>query len=487
MAESKTTTKALSGSVALLIRQAITTPITAVGLIVLSRILSPTDFALQSIATMITSSSFLLIDGGLTQSLIQCKTLPTTSAIKQIRLYKYSISVLLLLILLCCTYFIRSFSDLNISTAPGFLGICVIAGLLQSERGHAAVDLQRLVNWKPLARIEIWEVVTQTSVAISVAAVMRNAWAFPIGMAARFLCGTMLLQKQPREAVEKSSTDNHPTTIPELLRFGIPTQVTSGLSLLQNAIIPIVVGSTAGLNESGLLVWSMSIASLPILPLQVFNSLLFSLGSDLRRKDNYDSSLLNRLTYLTLLSASIWGVLFALSLPFGINFVFGSKWMNALPLVSMLIVGNICVWFNAVLTSQIYAFGLSAERMKFAFAEFIMLWVLSGGGSLAAGASGYCIGFVTAQIVLMIWLAQVLGRAVNASLRPWRSVTVICACSVILLLLNLIRVSLFGLDACIAATVIMIIITASLLQQAITQMRAIPLINQSLPSLIRRD
>jgi len=481
MAKSKTTAKVLTGSLALIIRQAITTPITALGLIILSRTLTPADFGLQSVATLVTSSSFLLIDAGITQSLVQCRSLPTPTTIHQIRRYKYSISFLLVLILLCSTYYIGSLSALGIRAAPAFLAMCVAAGLLQSERGLAAVELQRLVSWKPLAKIEVWEVVTQTTVGVVIAVITKTAWAFPVGIAARFLCGAILLKKHPKQPVVELLTNATPATLLELLRFGIPTQVTSGLSLLQNAIIPIVLGATVGLEESGLLVWSMSIASLPILPLQVLTSLLFSLGSDLRRNDSYDKSLLNDLMHLTLLSATLWGALFAFAMPFGIGLVFGLKWVKAIPLVSMLIVGNICVWFNAVLTSQIHAFGFSAERMKFAFAEFVMLWALSGIGSLVAGSTGYCIGFVLAQIVLLLGLTQVLGGVVNVDLKPWRCAAIVCACGAIVFLLNVIRSSPIGMNVSGAAVFIIIVVMAQLLNQAIKHMRSIPIINENLP------
>jgi O-antigen/teichoic acid export membrane protein len=406
--------KAIAGSFALLARQAICLPMNAIGVICLSHFLTPTDFGVQSLTTVCISASFMIIDAGLSQALVQSKEPASLAINRRVLLYKRLTALVLSTLAMIVAADVLRWYGLAGRISATYFVACVIGALLQSERSQAAVWLQRRVEWGSLARIEIAEVATQNIVALTVAYVFRSAWVFPASIIGRYLVGVILLHKHAAPSGSSHRIGN--IALSRLVGFGLSTQATSGLSLIQNAINPLVVGSVAGIASSGLVSWSLSIAALPTLPFQTIQMLLFSVAAEARRRGTYDGTLLACCLRAALAVGTLVAVGLVPLMPSIIKAVFGREWLPATAITSILMFANVCVWFNGLVTSQLLAFGLSTSRMAFAVLEFLCLWALAGTGAWVGDGVGYALGFTITQILLALTLLEFGRRRVAPQL-----------------------------------------------------------------------
>jgi PST family polysaccharide transporter len=262
-----------------------------------------------------------------------------------------------------------------------------------------------------LARLEVAEIAAQSVVAAGVALAAHSAWAFPVSLFCRYGLGaTVLATKRRAEPAIEATSGAEKNNLRRLLAFGAPVQTITALSVLQNAINPIVVGATAGLPAAGLISWGVSVASLPTIALQGLPALLFALSAEGRRRSHYNVALLRTGLRLTLTAACALAVFTAAVLPLVVIHVFGGKWLAAITPTIYLLSASTMMWFNSLLTSQCYAYGQVGGRLRLAFVECIAQWVFAGAGAYMFGATGYAIGLVIAQLILLTALIVMIRQ-----------------------------------------------------------------------------
>ena len=279
--------KIVKGGAALLVRQMVSLPVNAVGVALASRLLLPKDFGVQAVLTPIIALSLMLIDLGTSQALIQGRTAPGPRALRWVQLLKSSSGIAVIGGLTVLSAWLVRLLGLSRDLVWIFPA-CGLIGWLQSQRAYQAVPLQRRVDWQRLAKVEIAEIVSYNGALIVAAYLTRSAWSFVIALGMRMGLGALVLMSVNRALALRD--DGGEGSLRELLRFGVPLQSTTLLSVLMSSANPVVVGGTMGIKAVGFLNWSNYVVALPILPLQPLPSFLFSVLSERGRQVKDDHS-----------------------------------------------------------------------------------------------------------------------------------------------------------------------------------------------------
>ena len=406
--------KVVKGGIALIIRQTLSLPVNAVGIIFASRLLTPADFGAQAFIIPLSTIAMVLADLGTSQALVQSAEEAEPALLRKVQLLKLLGGILSavafsLLSPWMLHYFALPASFIWLFPACGFLG------WLQSQRAYQAVGLQRQVNWQLLARIEMMEIVSYNVALVISAYLLRSAWCFVLALSTRYLIGAILLRISTQPQTINSSSS---LTLNSLLRFGVPLQATLLFGILNGLVNPVVVGSLVGLHAVGIVNWSAYIVSLPTLPFQPLPNFLFSVLSERRRQGRNDNDLLANVTYIGSIAIGLLSLWIALSMEWLVMHIFGAQWNEAVPVVSILILGNL-IWFPTILiASQLTSHGYSQVWFLTNLLGTLLLWITAGLGTIYLGTMGYVLGWLVASSIPLVVLSGAAQSRTGLNV-PW--------------------------------------------------------------------
>ena len=397
----------IKGGATLGVRQVISLPLNALGTGIAANLLSPDDFGVLAILLVMISLSFCIVDLGTSNALVQSSLEPSSGLLQTVQRYKLLGVVICFIGYALLSPFLVAYYRLPQWTGYLFVSCCII-GWLQSQRNYLSFKLQRQLLWSKIAAIEMAEILAYNVALIGTAYFFRNPSCFVVGLAARWCAGSILMMRtkmssQPPETDKTGS-------FKDLLRFGLPMQTTSILSLIQNSVNPIVVGSIAGVRAVGMINWSGYVTSLPRLPLQPFPSFLFSVISRRNREGKSDEYYIKMSIRLGVLGITFFSLLLFLMLDTLVPLFFGQKWVASIPVASILLLTNSTFIPHLILIAFLNAKGHSASRLKLSLIEAILVGIFGGGGALFFGIYGYAIGIILVGVVVLILESKVTER-----------------------------------------------------------------------------
>ncbi len=401
----------IKGGGALGVRQAISLPLNALGTGVAANLLTPQDFGVLAILLVLISLSFSVVDLGTSNALVQSPLEPSSDLLRTVQRYK------LIGLLVCLAGYSISAPYLiiyyQLPQWTNYLFVsCSVIGCLQSQRSFLSYRLQRQLLWPKLAVIEMAEILVYNIVLIGTAYFFRNASCFVLGLAARWCAGSLLIMRI--ESSSQKPDAGVAGSFRELIRFGLPMQSTSIISLIQNSVNPIVVGSVAGVRAVGMINWSGYVTSLPRHPLQPFPPFLFSVISRRQREgegegksDDYYVKMSIRLGTLGITFCSL---LLILTLDSLVPLFFGQKWVSAIPIASILLLTNSAFLPHLIIIAFLNAKGHPFSRLKLSIIEAVVVGVLGGGGAFVYGVLGYALGIFLVGIVVLFIESKVTEK-----------------------------------------------------------------------------
>jgi O-antigen/teichoic acid export membrane protein len=243
------------------------------------------------------------------------------------------------------------------------------------------------------------EIIAANVVLVIAAYVLRSPSAFILSIVVRMALGALLLKYfsgNHRQVVESGGCNFR-----ALLGFGVPYQATTALSMIQKSMNPIIVGSLVGVSAVGFVNWSTYIVSLPLLPLQPLYAFLFSVVSERQRQGEDDNETIQVLLRIGLVLMSLLSMVFILVLPSLVTHIFGRQWREALPIASVLLLGNTAIFHSSVITTHLTAKGHSKIWMQIVMVESILIWVMGGLGTVTFGLIGYASGLLGASVAVL--------------------------------------------------------------------------------------
>lgn len=398
--------KIVKGGMALGLRQLISLPLNLAGVTIVSRLLSPSDFGVFAVLTILVNLAFVVVDMGTSPALVQSPVVPSARLLRQVQWYKLVTSLICTLL-----FFLLSPSMIAHYQLPQWMTIlfvsCASVAWLQSQRGYQSIWLQRRLEWQVLARVEMVEILVYNLILVITAYFSHSPLAFTLSMGGRFLIGAILLKLATQGSKERAMSLGG--SFRKLLSFGAPLQANTALSMVQKSMNPIIIGGLAGISAVGLVNWSSYIVALPLLPLQPLQNFLFSIISRRNYQDQRDDEVIKMVIRLGSVLIALVSLVLILLLPFLVDRIFGSSWNGAIPIASILLLGNVLAIPGLTIPTQLAAKGYSLVWMKIVIVETILILTLGSLGVLAYGLIGYAVGMVVASsgtVAIECWVAR---------------------------------------------------------------------------------
>lgn len=415
----------IKGGSALGVRQAISLPLNALGIGVAANLLNPGDFGVLAILLVLISLSFFIVDLGTSKALVQSPLEPSSDLLRTIQRYKFMGLVTCLAGYSLIAPFLVAYYRLPQWTWYLFVS-CSVIGCLQSQRNYLSYRLQRQLHWPKLAAIEMAEILVYNIVLIGTAYFFRNPSCFVLGLAARYCTGSILIMRIKTPICQSNVADAK--SLRDMVRFGLPMQAISILSMVKDSVNPIVVGSVAGLRAVGMINWSGYVTSLPRLPFQPFPVFLFSVIAKRYREGKSDEQYLNIFSRLGMLGITMLSLIVMLLLKDVVPLVFGQKWVPAIPIASVFLLTSSTFIPSLIMSAFLNAKGHSRASLLLSLIWAITGWVFAVGGLIIFGVLGYAIGIVLASMVGLVIQCKITQKLTGFSINViYVFVIMVCA------------------------------------------------------------
>jgi len=351
--------KAVRGTMTLTAQKLIIKAIDALGVIFLARLLSETEFGIFGIINFIVFTLFgFFSDIGLGASLIQKREKLKKSDMATV----FTIQILLIIVINILVWIfsptlVRIYS-LSASQI-WLLRTTAFCLFLTSFKTIPSALLQRELLYQKLIIPEVAETITYYLVAIPLAYSGFGVWSLTAGLLLRTTIGAFILNKIAGWPISLKISRS---SLKELLRFGLPYQANSLLSLLKDNLTPTIIAFFYGASAVGFVNLAQSIASKPMEITNIVNRIVFptfaKIQDDKHRVGAWLEKGVRLMAYIYL--PLVFGLLVSarpiLTLVYAAK---SDKWLPALPALYPFLLGAIPVVFTTTATNVLFALGES--------------------------------------------------------------------------------------------------------------------------------
>ncbi len=384
--------------------------------IALSRLLDPSAFGVYAITLFVLVLMTYLSDFGLGPALLQKKAAVTDTDLSTVFTAQQVIVGALLVVVVIAAPALSDLYHLG-STGVWYFRAIALAGMLTSLKTVPTIVIERQLLYGRLAIIDVLEIVTFQSTAVTLAYLHQGPWSFiwAVLVSKALGCALSYALSGWRPAVRFVRS-----AFGDLWRFAAPFQLTWITYLLRDYMIPILGGVLVGTADVGYLNWALALASVPGQMAQIVGRVSFPSFSRMQSDpERLRRGIETSIRALFIVAVPLQLAMFSLA-PWLIAIVFTDRWAPALIPLYLL-----CVhWAGANLTSPLVAALNAIGRPRTAL---VMSATWTGSTLVLAVILvhfiGY-IGFALAYAVTMVGAATaaviLVSRAIH--IRLWREI-----------------------------------------------------------------
>lgn len=379
--------KAFKGGVALGGRQVLVVGLNVLGSTLLARLLSPADFGLYAIITLVLTFLVTFGDFGLGASLIRQIEEPAEDDYRSI----FTAQQILVTILVAISWLVAPAIGRSYHLGAWdvwLLRLVTLSLFVTSFQVIPAIRLERHLNFHKLAVVETGAAFAFNVTAVGLAWKGFGATSFVIGLLARSATGAILANIiQPWRPAW--AWDWH--RVREHMRFGIPFQGQGIISLLKDSFSPVLIGLLMGAAQVGYVNWAGGLAVYPVTILGILGRIYLPAFS---RMQSYPEALARfveqALRVANALVAPAAVLMLAMAEPMT-RIVFGQKWLVALPLFYVFWIPTVFAVTATPLTALLNALGRSRTTLGFSVLWMAGTWALGTPLVLILGPIGIAI------------------------------------------------------------------------------------------------
>ena len=357
--------KAASGVLLLSLRTFAIRGLGLLGNLVLARLLSPRDFGVLAFGLTLILFGQFFADAGIAAGLIRRNQAPRPHELHAILGFQLIVSSLLMVVV--------ALAAVPLGRSGQVAAVMSASVVVSAWRAPATLLLERRLDYKALAAVEVLEGAIFVSTSLAAVALGAGVWGVAGAHIVRAAAGsTLMIRKSPLRVLRPRLDMG---VIRELFGYGLAVSARDFMALLRLQVINLVTAALAGLPVLGL----YSLADrIMLVPWVVFGSILrvtfpamarlVSAGEDTR------SDLERGLRLLTVCAGSLLALI-AATAPVLIPSFFGDRWTpaaDALPLIALglLLTGPIISVGNGFL----YAVG-DARKVLIATTTHTIVWL----------------------------------------------------------------------------------------------------------------
>jgi O-antigen/teichoic acid export membrane protein len=438
--------KSLKGMSALFVRQVLVKIIFFAGNIVLARLLAPEIFGIYAIVSFVVTFFSTFGDVGIGAALIQKKgelsreELSTTFWLQQMLVW-----LVVGVVVLIAPLALKVYPSLP-PVGVWLIRAMALSFLFSSLKTIPAILMERDIDFKRIAWVDITENLAYQGVVITCAFLGYGVWSFVAAAIARAFLGAVLIY-----AISSWRPSFHYRfeSVKGLVRFGMPYQGNQILSFIKEAVTPLFVGAYAGAAAVGYVNLARNLAYAPLVLSDSFGRVAFPVFSKLQD----DKELLTRtversIRIMTLVLLPVTAVMIALA-PEIIHVVFTDKWMPGINAFYLFCISPVCVGIFLPLDSAILALGQSRILLIKIITLIIFEWGLSVPFVIYFGFTGVA---MTQPIVTLLFTYVDCIILRKLKIRPriliniiWQLVVAVIVCLVVKYLAKYFNVNLLSL------------------------------------------
>lgn len=423
--------RAAQGAAALFVRQGLVYGSNIAGGVILSRMLTPTEFGFYGVVLFFVV--FLNIFGGtgFAANLIRTEEHPSLSDFRAVFTAQQAVVGLIFVGVWAAAPWLASRYHLEHS-GSAFFRLIGVALVLTSLMVISQILMERELAFGKLAVVEVTQAVAFNLTAIVLAWRGVGVLSFAIALVMRAGCGALLSNAmEPWEIGwlwDSSVLKRH-------IRYGLALQGGQFISMAKDSITPVFVGLYLGVAQMGYVTWALTLAGYPTMmltPLQrlylPFFARLQSEPRELRRFASHAMWMANAF------AAPLVVITVALAHPITV-LIFASKWLVALPLFYCLAVANVFASGSAPMLGLLNAIGKSHVTLMMTIIWMVTTWAFGIPLMMKFGVIGFGIAVLAVQVT-NIGLYWAIWREVSLSVLPtyWPSWPVAMAIGGLMLL-----------------------------------------------------
>lgn len=372
---------------ALGLRQVLNVGMSSLGGILLARLLSPSEFGLFAVVTFLLTFLVTFGDAGLAASLVRQAHEPVDEDYQAVFTVQQVLVVSVVTLFWIAAPWVASAYHLPRHDSWVFR-LLSLSLLCTSFQVIPAARLERHLSFQKLAMVEVAMTFVFYSTAVGLAWKGVGALSFAIAMVARSLTGAILVNRASPWRV-RWRWDWERARVH--LKFGVPYQGIGFFSLLKDSITPVFIGLLLGAGSVGYINWAQMVAVYPFVALMVMQRVYLPSFARLQLHREALSQFVEQVLRATNGLVAPVAILTLVSIEPITKFVFGQKWLPALPIFYLLWGANLFVPTATPLLALLNALGHSRTAFKFALIWMLGTWVLGTPLILAFGTIGYAI------------------------------------------------------------------------------------------------
>jgi O-antigen/teichoic acid export membrane protein len=398
--------KAVHSVMALGLRQVLNVGMSSLGGILLARLLSPSEFGLFAVVTFLLTFLITFGDAGLAASLVRQAHEPVEEDYQAVfTVQQVLVGSVVILFWLAAPWVASAYHlPSHDSWVFRLLGLSL---LCTSFQVIPAARLERHLSFEKLAMVEVAMSFVFYSTAVTLAWKGVGTLSFAIAMVGRSLTGAILVNRASPWRI-RWHWDWERARVH--LKFGVPYQGIGFVFLLMSSITPVFIGLLLGAASVGYINWAQMVGAYPVLALMVLQRVYLPAFARLQLHREALTQFVEQVLRATNGLVAPVAILTLVCIEPITKFVFGQKWMVALPLFYLLWGANIFVPTAAPLLALLNALGHSRTAFKFALVCMLGTWALGTPLILAFGTIGFAMANLCVNLANLILYRVVRGH-----------------------------------------------------------------------------
>lgn len=386
--------KTIKGTFAILVRQIVVQLLNVAGAIILSWILTPRDFGIYAIFNFLIFSIMNINEVGLGAALIHEGKEIEKNDLKQIFTMQFAfIAVISVLLYIAAPYMIGIYHlDAKYAIFIRYSGLLFIVIALRSI---SYLSMERRLEFGKIGIIEIIETLFFQLSVIICALLGYGAISFLIGF---IIQGILWLLLSYMAAPWQIGFHFEMKRAVDLLKFGIPYQGATIITLAKDSFVPLFIGAVIGLDAVGYINLATLLALYPVLFLKITSRILFPAFSNIKHNKQLFEKMLGksvRLNNFLIYGALVLIIAFPKEI---ITYIYSAKWLPAIPLLYCFCFANLFQGSVMPILSAFNALGKSKIYFMFSLLWLCLTWVV---GYPLIAVFGY-IGFGYAAVLIQL-------------------------------------------------------------------------------------
>ena len=442
-------------------QRALSLVVTAAGGIALARLLLPDVFGSYALISFAVTLGVVFSDVGLGAALIQRRELAGDAGLTAAFVAQLTLAAVLGAALVVLAPVAVAWLGAPPETADALRALALLVPLA-ALRMPAAVVLERRLVYLPLTLADTLDTVLFYAVAVVAALGGFGVWSFVLGALAGRLAGvvTLSIAVRWRPAAHWRWRDLAPA-----LSFGVLFHGSALITMVRDAVVPIVVGAWVGLAGVGFVNWATALAFLPLQVISIAGRVLFPALARLQDDPvGFARATERALNRVALVVYPLALLLMAAATP-TVRFVYGEAWMPAVTAVQVLCVTTLVGGTSNLLVHALYALGRADTVLRLNLAWTALLWVLTPLLVPWLGIVGFALSSAAVALTMCSTAVALRRLAPVNVLRPV-AVPLVAAAAAALALAGLERVWIHDLASLVTAAAAAGLLYATLIVSA---------------------